>query len=321
MMRFIAIRLLLAIFVVWAVATIVFLIFFVGPGPGQVVHALAGRGATPTTIADITRRLKLNEPIYVQYFNYLGNLAHGNLGYDYYNEEPVSQVVARAFPVTLSLVVGAAVIWLVLGVSGGAIAASTRRPALDRLITGVSLLFYSIPSFVLGTLAIWLLYYELTRSGISFFPAPGYVPISQSAIGWFKSLILPWFTLGLGLAAAYTRLTRVSMLDTFNEPYMVTARAKGISESRLVYRHALRPAWTTVVSQFGVDFATLFGGAVVVEQVFGLPGLGYTTLHAVQQQDLPVVMGMVLAGAVIIVAVSFLVDVLYFWLDPATRAR
>jgi peptide/nickel transport system permease protein len=321
MIRLVVVRLLLAVLVVWAVSTIVFLIFFVGPGPGQVVHVLAGRQATHATIADITRRLKLNEPIYVQYLNYLGNLAHGNLGYDYYNEEPVSSIVARALPVTASLVAGAAVIWIIVGVSSGVFAAGTRRPAFDRVITGMALLFFSVPSFVVGTLAIWLLYFELTAHGLSIFPAPGYVALTTSFVGWFKALILPWFTLALGLAAAYTRLTRASMLDILNEPYMMTARAKGISEPRLLYHHALRPAWTVLTGQMGVDFVSLFGGAVVVEQVFGLPGLGFTTLHAVEEQDLPVVMGIVLVSTVIVVAVSAMVDVLGWWLDPATRAQ
>jgi peptide/nickel transport system permease protein len=320
MIRLVTVRVVSAVLVVWVVSTIVFLIFFVGPGPGQVVHELAGRQATPATIADITRRLKLNEPIYVQYLNYIGNLVHGNLGYDYYNEEPVSSIVARAFPVTASLVVGAALIWIILGISSGVLAAGTRRPGLDRLITGVALLFYSVPSFVVGTIAIWLLYFELTRHGLNIFPAPGYVGLTTSFVGWFKALILPWFTLALGLAAAYTRLTRASVLDTLNEPYMVTARAKGISEPRLLFHHALRPAWTVLSGQMGVDFVSLFGGAVVVEQVFGLPGLGFTTLQAVQDQDLPVVLGIILASSVIVVAVSAVLDVVGWWLDPATRA-
>jgi|SRR5580658_1241477 peptide/nickel transport system permease protein len=321
MIRLVAVRLLLAVFVVWVVSTIVFLIFFVGPGPGEVVHALAGRQSTPATIADITRRLKLNEPIYVQYFNYLGNLVHGNLGYDYYNEEPVSSIVARALPVTASLVFGAALIWILFGISSGVLAAGTRRPGLDRLITSVALLFYSVPSFVVGTIAIWLLYFELTTHGLSLFPAPGYVALTTSFVGWFKALIFPWFTLALGLAAAYTRLTRASVLDTLNEPYIMTARAKGITEPRLLFHHALRPAWTVLTGQMGVDVVSLFGGAVVVEQVFGLPGLGFTTLRAVQEQDLPVVMGIVLVSTPIVVTVSATIDVLGWWLDPATRAK
>src|SRR5271154_366853 len=321
MIRLVAVRLLLAVLVVWAVSTIVFLIFFVGPGPGQVVHELAGRQATPATIADITRRLKLSEPIYVQYLNYIGNLVHGNLGYDYYNEEPVSSIVARALPVTASLVLGAALIWILFGISSGVLAAGTRRPGLDRLITSIALLFYSVPSFVVGTIAIWLLYFELTTHGLSVFTAPGYVALTTSFVGWFRALILPWFTLALGLAAAYTRLTRASVLDTLNEPYIITARAKGISQPRLLFHHALRPAWTVLTGQMGVDVVSLFGGAVVVEQVFGLPGLGFTTLHAVQEQDLPVVMGIVLVSTPIVVAVSAAIDVLGWWLDPATRAN
>jgi peptide/nickel transport system permease protein len=321
MIRLVTLRVLVAVLVVWVVSTIVFLIFYVGPGPGQVVHSLAGRESTPATIADITRRLKLNEPIFVQYVNYIANLAHGNLGYDYYNDEPVSSIVARAIPVTASLILGAVVIWIIVGVSSGVLAARTRRVGIDRLITSIALLFYSVPSFVVGTIAIWLFYFELTTHGLSIFPAPGYVALTTSFIGWFKAMILPWFTLALGFAAAYTRLTRISVLDTVNEPYMLTARAKGISESRLLFHHALRPSWTLLTSQTAVDFVSLFGGAVVVEQVFGLPGLGFTTLRAVQEQDQPVVMGIVLFSTVVVVSVSAAIDILGWWLDPATRAE
>jgi peptide/nickel transport system permease protein len=321
MIRVVTVRLLLALVVIWVVSTIVFLIFFVGPGPGQVAHALAGRQSTPATIADITRRLKLNEPVFDQYVNYIGNLVRGNLGYDYYNNEPVDSIVSQALPVTASLVVGASLVWVILGVSSGVVAAGTRRRGFDRLITGAALVFYSIPSFVVGTIAIWLFYFELTTHGLSIFPAPGYVALTTSFVGWFKGLILPWFTLGVGLAAAYTRLTRVSLLDTRAEPYMITAKAMGISEPRLLYHYALRPAWTVLTSQMGVDVVALFGGAVVVEQVFGLPGLGFTALHAVQEQDLPVVMGIVLVCTVIVVGVTAVVDVLGWWLDPAARAE
>jgi peptide/nickel transport system permease protein len=319
MLRFLARRLALGVLVMWLVTVIVYLIFYVGPGPGDVARTLAGRDAPPATVELIAHRLLLDRPWYVQYAHFFSQLVHGNLGYDYYHDEPVGTVIAQAFPVTLSLVVGAAPLWLLLGVVSGAYSAMRPRSALDRLFTTLALIFYSTPTFVLGVLLILVLYYELTVHGLALFPGSGFTPFTQDPFEWLRGLVLPWLTLALVSAAAYTRLTRSSMLDVLGEDYVRTARAKGLSEPRVIFRHALRAALTPIVTQFGIDVGSLVGGAVITEQVFGLPGLGWTAVHAIQQQDLPVIIGVVIVASAGVVVANIVVDALYALLDPRVR--
>jgi peptide/nickel transport system permease protein len=316
---FLAKRIALGVLVMLCVTVVVFLIFYVGPGAGDVARTLAGRDAPPSTVALIAHNLLLDRPLPVQYGHFLAQLLHGNLGYDYYNSESVNTIIAQAFPVTLSLIVGAAPLWLALGVLSGVYSSVRPRSLLDRVFTSIALLFYSTPTFVLGVLLILVLYYELTIHGVSIFPPPGYVPLTQNPVEWFRGLMLPWVTLALVLAAAYTRLTRSSMLDVLSEDYVRTARAKGVPEGRVIYRHALRAASTPIVTQAGIDIGVLFGGAVITEQVFGLPGLGWTAVHAIQEQDLPVIIGVVIVASAGVVVANLVVDVLYAVLDPRVR--
>jgi peptide/nickel transport system permease protein len=319
MIRFLARRLALGVLVMFFVTVIVFLIFYVGPGPAFVARALAGREAPPATVKLIAERLLLDRPWYVQYGHFVAQLAHGNLGYDYYHGESVNTIIAQAFPITLSLVVGAAVIWFVIGVLSGVASAVRPRSVLDRSLTVLALFFYSMPSFVLGLLLLELLFYQLSLHGLRWFPASGYTSPSQSVVGWMHHLILPWVTLALVSAAAYTRLTRTSMLDVLGEDYIRTARAKGLRESRITFRHGLRAALAPVITQLGIDTGTLFGGAVVTEVVFGLPGLGYTAVQAITNQDLPVIIGVVIITSAAVVVANLLVDIGYALLDPRVR--
>jgi peptide/nickel transport system permease protein len=319
MIRFLLRRIALGVFVMFSVTVIVFLIFYVGPGPAFVARALAGREALPSTVKLIAKRLLLDRPWYVQYGHFIANLVHGNLGYDYYHGESVNSIIAQAFPITLSLVIGAAVIWFTIGVLSGVATAVRPRSVLDRVLTVLALFFYSMPSFVLGLLLLELLYFELSLHGLHWFPASGYVSPGQSIFGWLHHLILPWITLALVSAAAYTRLTRTSMLDVLGEDYIRTARAKGLRESRITFRHGLRAALAPVITQLGIDTGTLFGGAVITEVVFGLPGLGYTAVQAITNQDLPVIIGIVIITAAAVVVANLLVDIGYAMLDPRVR--
>jgi peptide/nickel transport system permease protein len=319
MVFFLARRIALGVLVMLCVTVVVFLIFYVGPGAADVARTLAGHDAPPSTVALIAHNLLLDRPWYVQYGHFVSELLHGNLGYDYYNNESVNTIIAQAFPITLSLIIGAAPLWLLLGVLSGVYSSVRPRSILDRIFTGVALLFYSTPTFVLGVLLILVLYYELTIHGLSIFPPPGYIPFSQNPFEWFRGLILPWVTLALVLAAAYTRLTRSSMLDVLGEDYVRTARAKGVPERTVIFRHALRAGFTPILTQAGIDIGLLFGGAVITEQVFGLPGLGWTAVHAIQQQDLPVIIGVVIVAAAGVVVANLLVDLLYAVLDPRVR--
>lgn len=318
MLRFLLRRVLLGVFVLFLVITLVFALFYVFPS--DVARNLAGRQATPQTIALIKARLGLDQPIYTQYWHYLVNLVHGNLGYDYYHNIPVTGTIKAALPKTASIVVGSAIIWLVLGVFNGVVSAVRPRTLADRGLTVFALFFYSLPTFVLGLALLYLLYFKLTTAaGITFFPPGGYVALSDDPVGWFKSMILPWLTLALVQAALYTRLTRASLLDVLGEDYIRTARSKGLSERRIIYRHGLRSALTPIVTQFGIDIGVLIGGVVITEQVFSIDGLGYEALHAINNQDAPVIIGIVIVAAAAVITANILVDMLYAVLDPRVR--
>jgi len=323
--RFLIRRSLQGLFVLWLMTVTVFLIFFVGPGPGFAARVLAGRNATAIQVAAVSHRLFLDRPIYVQYAHFLGltggqGLLQGNLGHDYYHSESVNTVLKAAFPITLSLVLGAAVLWLAMGLASGIVSAVKTRSLWDRTFTTLALTFYSMPTFVLGLLLILGLYYEFTIHHIGIFPAPGtWVSFTHNPIKWAQALLLPWITLALVQAATYTRLTRGSMLDVFGEDYIRTARSKGMSERRLILRHNLRSALTPVLTQFGLDVGVLIGGVVITESVFGLPGLGYTAVNAINQQDLPVVIGVVIVASAGVIIANLIVDIFYAVLDPRVR--
>jgi len=318
--RFLIRRTLQGLFVLWLMTVTVFLIFFIGPGPGAVARTLAGRQATPAQVAAVSHRLLLDQPIYVQYQHFIWLLLHGNLGYDYYHSQSVNSIIAAAFPITLSLLIGASILWLTIGVLTGILSAVRTRSVYDRTSTVLALLFYSMPTFVLGFLLILGLYYEFAIHGVSVFPAPGtWVPFSENPAQWARALILPWITLALVSAATYTRLTRGSMLDVFGEDYIRTARSKGMSERRVIFKHNLRASLTPVVTQFGLDVGTLIGGAIITESVFNLPGLGYTAVQAIGQQDLPVVIGVVIVASAGVVIANVIVDIFYGVLDPRVR--
>jgi peptide/nickel transport system permease protein len=319
--RFLIRRILQAILVLLLMSITIFAIFFLGPGPQAVARVMAGKEATPAQVNAIATQFYLNKPWYVGYGHYMWNIiAHANLGYDYYNNVPVTTSIAQAAPITFSLVLGAAILWLLMGLSTGILSAVRTRSLMDRVFTLQALFFYSMATFVLGLILIWLLYSELTTHGVPIFPAPGaWTSFFKNPAAWAHDLILPWLTLALVSAATYTRLTRGSMLDVFGEDYIRTARSKGMPERRVILRHNLRASLTPVVTQFGLDVGVLIGGAVVTEQVFSLPGLGWTAVHAISSQDLPLIMGIVFVASAGVVIANLVVDILYAVLDPRVR--
>jgi peptide/nickel transport system permease protein len=316
--RFLIVRIGQAILVLWAASVVVFLLFFVGPGPNAVARTFAGRLATPARLAQIKHDLKLDQPIYQQYLHWAGNLLHGNLGYDYYKGQSVNSVVAAALPATASLVIGAAILWIAYGVFSGIISAVRPRTFLDRGFTLSALIFYSMPTFVLGLGLIWIFAYKLS-SVTQFFPFHGYVPLTQNPGQWFEYLILPWLTLALVTSAGYTRLTRTSMLEVLGEDYIRTARSKGMPERRLIRVHGLRAALTPVVTLAGLDIGTALGGVIITETVFGITGLGWTIVQAINQQDLPIIMGIAILAAAFVIIANLVVDILYAVIDPRVR--
>jgi peptide/nickel transport system permease protein len=317
MIRFAVRRLAWSVLVVWFVATSVFAIYFAVPR--DVARLVAGSRASEQTLVLVRKRLGLDQPVRVQYIQFLMRLAHGDLGQSFQTQEAVTTIVARDLPVTTSLALGASVLWLVVGVGAGTIAATRRRPRADRMINTAALGFYSMPTFLVGQLLLFFLFYRLYVAGYELFPPGSYVPFTENPLQWARFLILPWASIALVSAATYSRLTRGAMLDVLHEDYIRTARSKGISELRVTTHHALRGALTPVVSQFGIDVGSLMGGAIVTEVVFGLPGLGREAVQAIANQDLPIIMGITILSAALVVAANLVVDVLQAVMDPRVR--
>ncbi len=309
-------RLLLGIIVMWFVTVATFLLFFVAPQ--DPARLLAGKNPTPQTIAAINARLGLNQPLIVQYGHYVDRLVHGNLGTSFVNGSSVNTILKQDLPPTLSLLVGGVILWLIVGLGAGILSATRVRTLVDRTSTVGVLIGITFPTFVLGLLLQFAIFLPLNRSGFHWVQT-GYEGPTTSIIGWAGHMILPWITIAAVSAATYTRLTRGSLLDTMGEDYIRTARSKGLTERRVLYRHAIRAALTPVVSQLGVDMGTLAGGAVVTEQVFGLGGIGQQSLTSITTGDTPVVLGIVLMAALFVVVANIVVDVLYSVLDPRVK--
>ena len=315
--RFLVRRLITGAVVLWIVATGTFLLFFTRP-VDAVARQLAGRSASPQVISQVIRNLGLNDPVHVQYLRFLNQVSHGNLGFSYYSQVPVRTILAQDLPITASVVIGGLVLWLVTGLTVGVISATRARSTFDRMATVGVLAGISMPTFVLGELLILAVFVPLNQHGFHWIQT-GYRGLSQGFVPWAGHLLLPWVTLATVQAAVYTRLSRGALLDALGEDYIRTARAKGLSERRVVLRHGLRAALTPVVSQLGVDVGALLGGVIVVEQVFSLPGLGQDSVTAISTGNQPVIIGFVLVASAFVVVANILVDLAYAALDPRVR--
>jgi peptide/nickel transport system permease protein len=314
--RFLLRRVLFGILVLLIVSLVVFILFFVSSDPAR---TFCGKTCTPDRLLIIKRRLHLDQSYPAQYWYFLKQLAHGNLGFSFQSQQSVNSILKQGLPATASLAIGAAILWLLMGVPIGITAATKPRSIRDRLATVFALTGLSLPSFVVGLVLLDLLFYQLTTNGLRWFPPSGYAPLTQDPAQWARHLILPWITLAFVTAASYARLTRASMLEVLGEDYIRTARAKGLPERTVIYRHGLRSALTPIVTLLGIDVGTLLGGTVVTEQLFGLQGVGQTAVTAVNQSDLPVVMGTVIVAAFFIVVANILVDITYAVLDARVR--
>jgi peptide/nickel transport system permease protein len=317
-LRFLIRRILSGILVLWVVATGTFFLFFTAIPVEAVARNLAGRAASPQVLEETIRYYGLNKPVMVQYGNFLFKLLHGNLGVSFYSQEPVTTIIKQDLPATISLVIGGVILWLVAGLAVGILSATRARSLFDRLATVSVLAGISAPTFVVGELLIVFVFVQLNDHGVTFITT-GYNPITAGFVPWLGCMILPWITLAIVQAAVYTRLSRGSLLDTLGEDYIRTARSKGLTERRVLYRHAVRSAMTPVVSQLGIDVGALLGGVVVVESVFGLHGLGYQVVTAIQEGDQPTVIGFVIIASLFVVAANIIVDLSYAALDPRVR--
>jgi peptide/nickel transport system permease protein len=322
MSRFLIRRGIFGLITLWIIITLVFVLYQVAPHDPAALRAGRAAAGNPAALRQIRIELGLNKSIPAQYWEYISHTVQLNFGKSNVNELPVTHIVRTALPVDVSLAIGGAILWTTLGIGVGVLAARHPRSLIDRGATLFVLTGISMPTFVLGLLLLFFFYYYLTIHGIKLFPKPGsYTPFTQNPLQWAHDLILPWVTLALITAATYSRLTRSQLLETLGEDYVRTARAKGIGERRVVYRHALRSAMTPLTTQFGIDFATVLGGAIITETVFGLPGLGLTVVQSIGHQDLPVVEGIVILAATFIVLANIIVDAMYAVLDPRVRLQ
>ncbi|MBX6320931.1 MAG: ABC transporter permease [Rhodospirillaceae bacterium] len=323
MLATLARRLAQMLFVMLGISIVVFLIFFATPGADPAAR-IAGRNASPETLAAVRHDFGLDRPLPVQYALMMKRLFITQDLTSFVNRgwKVVPAVLAVA-PVTLWLVLGAAVLWVLGGVAIGVIAAATRGSLLDKALMALGLIGVAMPVYWLGEVMNLLTQSRLHDTWLfSWVPPLGYKPLLQDPWAWFKTMVIPWFTLAVLYAGLYGRVLRANLVEALQEDYIRTARAKGISETRVLLRHALRTSLITIVTLFGLDFGALVGGAALLtEVVFGLQGIGKLTYDALRNLDLPVIMATVMYASFFIVLANTLVDVLYAALDPRIRAR
>jgi len=319
--RYIARRFLWMFFLLFVVMLVTFLVFQVFPTSDPALIR-AGRFATPQRIAEIRKVLGVDKPIYEQFGVYVKNLVHGphgwfDLGFSYDNDVEIRPEIMKRLPATAFLALGAAVIWLGMGLAVGIVSAIKRRTIWDRGAMVGALVGISAPVYWLGLVALYLFGKDVGRFHL--FPGQGAYLTATSIGSKAYALVMPWFVLALAFAAFYARLVRGNMLEVMGEDYIRTARAKGLPESQVIYRHGLRAALTPVVTIFGLDLAGVLGGAVLTETVFNIPGIGRYAFEGIRRGDLPVIQGTVLFAALFIVVANFLVDIAYAFLDPRVR--
>jgi peptide/nickel transport system permease protein len=320
-LTFIVRRLLEMIAVMFVISLLVFVIFFKTPGIDP-ARQIAGRNPSPQILAQIRHQFGLDRPFPVQYVLMMKKLFISRSLVSYSNQgTKVVPEIFQAAPATLSLVFGAAVIWVVMAVLMGVAAAVLKGTVFDPLLMIVALIGISMPVFWLGEVANLVTQDRLHNTFLfSWVPPLGYTPLTQDPVLWFKGLIIPWLVLSVLYIGFYARVLRASLLEVQNEDYIRTARAKGLTEKRILLRHSLRTSMITFVSLFGLDFGALVaGGVLLVEVVFGIHGVGYLTYQSLTNLDLPVIMATVVYGAFFIVLCNALVDIAYAWLDPRVR--
>ena len=320
MARYITRRLIGMLLLLILVSAVTFIIFNVFPSTDPAALR-AGRQPTPEVIERIRADLGLDRPKIVQFADYIYRVfVFQDLGQSFQTNKDVLDHIMENLPATISLALGGVIVWLTFGLSIGMISAVKHRSVFDRASIGLSLVAISAPVYWLGLVALYLFAPDFGVFGLEFLGGQGsYVPFSEDAGQWLKSLVLPWFVLATAFAAIYARLLRGSLLEVLGEDYIRTARAKGLSERRVIVKHGVRSAITPVVTVLGLDLGILLGGAILTESVFNIPGIGRLAYDAILRGDLPIVQGTVLFGAFFIVVMNLIVDVAYAFLDPRVR--
>jgi peptide/nickel transport system permease protein len=321
MLTFIVRRLLWAVLVLFVISAFVFVLFFKTPGVDP-ARAIAGRNPSPQILGEIRHQFGLDKPFPVQYALMMKDLfiSRDLVSYSNQGQKVVPEIFAAA-PATLSLVFGAAVIWVVLSIVLGIAAALLRGTIVDPLLMILALIGISMPVFWAGEVANLITQSRFHDTFLfSWVPPLGYTPFGQSPVGWFKGLIIPWITLSILYIGLYARVLRANIIETEGEDYVRTARAKGLTERRVLLRHTLRGSMITYVSLFGLDFGALVaGGVLLTEVVFAIHGIGFLTYQSLTNLDLPTIMATVVYGAFFIVLANMIVDIAYAWLDPRVR--
>ncbi|MFC1405370.1 MULTISPECIES: ABC transporter permease [Streptacidiphilus] len=328
MLRYLIRRLLAAAVILLVISMITFFIFFALPSNPALLAC--GKTCSPSRLLEIKHSLGLDQSITTQYWEFFKGLFVGRdygdaslivhchapcLGISFQTDTPVLDTLLQDFPVDLSLALGAAVVFLILGVGLGVLAAVRKGRAADKIAVGAALVGVSLQIYFVGLL---LMYVFVDK--FSILPTPNYTPITQDPVAWFQGLILPWATLVILFLALYTRLSRSSMLEVLGEDYIRTARAKGLPARTVIIKHGLRAAITPIVTIFGMDLGSLIGGsAVITESVFGINGIGKLAVDSVTNSDLPVILGTTLFAATFIVLANVVVDMVYGIIDPRVR--
>ncbi len=311
-------RILWGVLLLILVSALTFVLFRILP-TAEPARLRAGHNASPKVIAELRVDLGLNKPLITQFWLYMkGLFLHGDLGYSYTSGASVRSLIFNRLPATLSLTIGSAIIWLAIGLTVGIVSALRRRTRTDRASMGATLLFISAPEYWLGLIVLYLFAADIGQ--IKVFPGAGsYAGLTTDPGKWLTSLILPWLVLAAGFAAVYARLMRGSLIETMGHDYIRTARAKGLPERRVVLRHGVRAAITPILTIFALDVGVLLGGAVLIETVFEIPGIGRLNYDAITHADFPIIQGTVLLAAVFIIIANILVDIAYAYLDPRVR--
>lgn len=312
-----------ALFVLLALSVVVYAAFYVAPG--DVAQIACGPRCSPAQVAQVSEQLRLGDPVYVQYAHFLQAMVAGRdystgtgvvhcqapcLGLSYQSGQQVTQLILAKLPATASLAVGAFVLWMVLGVGTGVLSVWRRGRVSERILTGITLAGMATPVFVIGLLLI-----IICVTALQILPFPDYVPFTENPEQWAWNLLLPWISLALISAAPYARMTRASMLETLAEDHVRTFRAYGVGERTIVGRHALRGALAPVIALGALDVGSMFGGAVLTESLFGIPGVGRELVESVKQVDLPVVVGLVFVTGFFVVLANAVADILQAMAD------
>ncbi|WP_431983738.1 ABC transporter permease [Streptomyces qinglanensis] len=323
MLRFLIRRSLGAVVILLIISAVTFFLFYAVPRDPATLAC--GKNCTPDALAVIRKNMGIDEPIPMQYWHFMVGIVAGRqfnvgdcpapcFGYSFANQDPVWQTILDRFPTTVSLTIGGAVVFLVIGLGAGMIAAWQKGTLIDKAFSSMSLLLSSMQIYFIGPLVLALVVYNL-----ELLDQPKYVPLTQDPVGWFLGLLLPWLVIQIIFTANYTRLSRSSMIEQLQEDHVKAARAKGMSGKYVFFRYAWRGSLIPIVTIFGVDMGSLFGGAMITEWTFSLPGLGTLAVNSVRNTDLPMVMGVMLFAATFIILFNIIVDAAYAFIDPRVR--